>query len=221
MSSLPERRRQDPGAAAAVNSARFELRLPVSGARPVVMVEEVRAAARAQGYAEGWAAGNRQVRAAARGQLDQAAAQQRAAQTARTQRLDQALGAVAVAASALEQRSAPVCAEMDEEIMRAAVALTRALLGRELALATQPGLDALRRALVHTPANRPVTVWLAPGDLAVLTAGEAATRTVDGREITLLADPALHTGEAVAECDAVRVDARLGAALQRLDEVLG
>jgi flagellar assembly protein FliH len=204
-----------------VNPARFDLRLPVAGAGPVVLVEEARAAARAQGYAEGWAAGKRQVREDTQGQLTDAAAQRQQAEDEREQRLGRALAAVALGASTLERRSAPNCAEVDGEVLRAAVQLTRVLLGRELALATEPGLDGLRRALVHTPANRPVTVWLAPADLAALTDGATSTRTVDGREVTLLADPALQTGDAVAECDAVRVDARLGAALQRLAEVLG
>ena len=112
----------------------------------------------------------------------------------------------------------PAAAQTDEQVLRAALQLTRALLGRELVLTTQPGLDALRRALVHTPANRPVTVWLSPADLGALTDGGTALHTVDGREVTLLADPALASGDAVAECDAVRVNARLSAALERLDE---
>lgn len=212
MSSSPERH----GAATP-----FQLKLPVAGAGPVVMTEEARAAARAQGYAAGWAAGNRSVREATRAQLDAAARRQAQAEADQERRLDQALAAVAGAARELERRIAPAALETDEQVLRAALQLTQTLLGRELALAAQPGLDALRRAVVHTPANRPVTVWLSPADLANLTGGGPATRTVDGREVSLLADPALLTGEAIAECDAIRVDARLSSALARLEEVLG
>jgi flagellar assembly protein FliH len=198
----------------------FQLRLPVANAGPVVVLEEARAAARAQGYAAGWAAGNRQVRESVRAQQEADEQARRDAEAERSARLERALAAVAGAARSLEQRIAPVALETDEEVLRAAVALARVLLGRELALATQPGMDALRRAIVHTPANRPVTVWLCPADLATLTDGGPAARVVDGREVVLLADSALLPGEAVAECDAIRVDARLSAALQRLDEVL-
>jgi flagellar assembly protein FliH len=211
MSSSPERG-PDP--------ALFRLRLPAASAGPVLMLEEARAAARAQGYAAGWAAGNRQVRAATKAQLEQSADHQQQLGADRSARLEQALSALALAATGLERLAGPALREADETVLRAAVQLTRVLVGRELALATQPGLDALRRALVHTPANRPVTVFLSPADLATLTDTASSVRTVDGRRVTLLADPTLGSGDAVAECDAVRVDARLAAALDRLDEAL-
>jgi flagellar assembly protein FliH len=44
---------------------------------------------------------------------------------------------------------------------------------------------------------------------------------MDGRPITLVDDPSLKPGDAVAVCDATTIDARLGPALERVREVLG
>ena len=66
--------------------------------------------------------------------------------------------------------------------------------------------------------NRPVTVRLSPTDLAVL--GTSGTRDIDGRAVTLVADPALHRGDAIAECDATTVDARIAEGLDRVRQAL-
>lgn len=227
MNTSPDRFRT-PGVlraadAAAVPAVRFDIDLGARFRSAVAdnLLGEARAAALAQGYAAGWAEGKRQAAEAARTAAEQAAEQAARAAADRTAATERAVAAVAAAATALERQLGPAVAAAEEAILRAAVALTEVLLGHELAATRSPGEDALRRALALAPAHRPVIVRLHPADLATLAGPGAAGREVDGRAVTLLADPALQPGDAVAECDATTVDARLGAALDRVREVLG
>jgi flagellar assembly protein FliH len=47
------------------------------------------------------------------------------------------------------------------------------------------------------------------------------TVEIGGRQVTVVPDGTLSPGDAVAECDATEVDARLGAALDRAGKALG
>jgi flagellar assembly protein FliH len=201
-----------------VTAARFDL--DFRGALvPDELVAEARATARAQGYAAGWAEGKRQATAAAQTSLDHAAVTAATATADLATRLDRTLTAVAGAARSLEQRAAQTSAEAAELILSAGLALAEALVGHELAVSRTPGEDAVRRALALAPIGRPVLVRLHPADHAVLAAA-GAQREVDGRTVTLLADPVVGPGDAVAECDATTIDARLGAALDRVRDLL-
>jgi flagellar assembly protein FliH len=186
------------------------------------VAESVRTAARAEGYAVGWAEGRR---AAAQHAAEEAAAAQAradaqaAADAARTERAVRALQA---AVDALEARAITPATELADVITTAAFELATALLGRELALAENPGLDAIRRALHLAPAGRPVTARLHPDDApAVRDAAAAVPSDEWGREITVVADPAVEPGGAIVDCDASRIDAQLGPALERVREALG
>jgi flagellar assembly protein FliH len=130
------------------------------------------------------------------------------------------LTALAGAAAELERRTVPVADELSESVLAAALVLAQAVLGRELAIATDGGADALRRALDLAPRHRPVTVRLSPQDLATLGVHDS-TVEIGGRAVTLVPDATLAAGDAVAVCDATEVDARLGAALDRAGKALG
>jgi flagellar assembly protein FliH len=75
------------------------------------------------------------------------------------------------------------------------------------------------RALSLAPSDEDVRVTLHPADLAALGA-EGTTRTEGGRAITFAADDTLAPGDALARSGATSIDARLGAALERVREVL-
>jgi flagellar assembly protein FliH len=198
-----------------VTTARFDM--DFRGALlPDGLIAEARAAAQAQGYAAGWAEGKRQARNTAHA----VAARTQAAAAGRTAQVEQALTAVATAARRLEQRAAQPTAEVEELILRAALALTETLVGHELAASRTPGEDAIRRALALAPLGRPVLVRLNPAE-HMLVAASGAHREIDGRTVTLLADPALRPGDAVAICDSTTIDARVHAALDRVRAALG
>jgi flagellar assembly protein FliH len=80
----------------------------------------------------------------------------------------------------------------------------------------------LARVLALAPEQRPVTVRLNPADRMTIGLSDRTTElVVDGRSITLVEDPTLQPGDAVAVSDATTIDARLGTALERVREVLG
>lgn len=192
--------------------------------------ETVRAAARAEGYAAGWAAGRRAAAAAA---AEEAAQERAAMQTVEARRAAAHAAAVAAlhrAADEHARRAVPTYEQAADAVAATAFAVVEELLGRELALARDPGRDAVRRALSMLPdgvaagsaGGPPVTVRLHPSDAAALTA--AALTAADPADlppgVTIVPDPGLARGDAVAECGPCHVDARLGAAVARVREVL-
>jgi flagellar assembly protein FliH len=92
------------------------------------------------------------------------------------------------------------------------------VLGHQARAADEPGREAIARALALAPEGRPVTVRLNSDDWMTIGMDEVV---IDGRKVTLVDDPSLSRGDAVAQCDATTIDARLGPALQRVREVLG
>lgn len=175
--------------------------------------------ARAEGYAVGWAQGRRAAEEAAQREALLAEAERAEYAARAATELTCALRALSVAAQALEARAVAPAEALSAEIVAGAFELAQALLDRELTLATDPGLDAIRRALALAPENRPVTARLHPDDASVARSGLAAADL--GRDVLIVADPTIERGGAVVDCDATRVDAQLGPALDRVREVLG
>jgi flagellar assembly protein FliH len=204
-----------------VSVARFNVDLR-RDREPTELSERVRAQARATGYAEGWGEGHRAAQLAAQAVAQQHAASARVAELARAAALQRALGAVAGAVAAMESRVAPDIAALEDAVLRAACQIAEALLGRELAVAAEPGRDALRRALSLVPPDGPVIVQLNPADLAALTGGDAAEceHAYEGRQVLLRANPALAPGDAIADCGPTTVDARLATAAERVRQAL-
>jgi flagellar assembly protein FliH len=95
--------------------------------------------------------------------------------------------------------------------------LVEDLLGRELELATSPGLDAVRRALTLCPTDAPVVVRLHPDDLAEIPAEALAALP---ESVSVVGDQRVERAGAVAETGSQRVDAQIGAALERVQAVL-
>jgi flagellar assembly protein FliH len=108
---------------------------------------------------------------------------------------------------------AAVRAEFEAAVVDAALALAEAVVGRELATATDPGRDAILRALAVAPAGpEAVVVRLHPTDRGRL--GDLAALAL-GREVTVVADPSLLPGGCVATFGTTEVDATVDAALDR------
>jgi flagellar assembly protein FliH len=117
----------------------------------------------------------------------------------------------------LDATAAPVVDELRDSIIDSIVVLVGDLLGRELAMASAPGLDALQRALTLCPTDVPVVVRLHPDDLDEVPAEALAGLPAS---VTVVADETVERAGAVAEAGTQRVDAQLGAALERVRQVL-
>jgi flagellar assembly protein FliH len=184
---------------------------------PPDVLARVRAQSQASGYAAGWAQGLREAREVAAAEAARVVAGRAQVIEMHRRRIERALQAIGRAADSLEERAVPVAHEIEQQIVATAFTIAEAVLARELRTAAEPGREALTRVLALAPSSGPVTVRLNPADR--LTIGESEL-VMDGRTVSLVDDPSLGPGDAVALCDATTVDARLSPALDRVREVL-
>ena len=199
--------------------------VPVSGGRTSfrlgdVYAEEL-ARLREQARQEGYAAGHAEGVEAADAVVAEAerAAQARLAevQARWERRMVSATAALGAAVDQLEAAAVPVAEDVRDSVITIVMTLVEDLLCRELALAEDPVVDAVRRALTLCPADEPTVVRLHPDDLAELPA-EALAELPD--TVRVVGDRSVERAGAVAETGPTRVDAQLGAALERVRAVL-
>ena len=154
------------------------------------------------GYREGYATAETAFREAA------------ATDTRQISSLVTALGA---ATRDLAEREAVALVHMEDVIAAAALELAEAVVGREVAASTDPGRDALARALALTPGAAEVTVHLNPDDLARL--GDVS-ELLNGVDASFVGDHLLGSGDCLVDVGRRRLDARIASALDRVREVL-
>jgi flagellar assembly protein FliH len=135
-----------------------------------------------------------------------------------TARLGGALSALTAAAQQLSATEAVTLAELDTRVTAFALDIAEQVIGHELAAATEPGRDALARAIALAPDRGQLTARLNPVDLAGL---DSVEELAPGREVTIVADPAVAPGGCILDVGACRIDAQLGPALDRVRQVLG
>jgi flagellar assembly protein FliH len=173
------------------------------------------AAARSRGYAAGYAEGRRAAAAEQQRWLAEAEDARAAESAEAADRIAVLAAALRTAAVELREATVPVLAEVEAALTAAAFELATAVVGDAL----QDRLAAARAAVARVqaaaaPGVVPV-VRLHPDDVAAL---QAAGLSSDGMQ--LVADPALHRGDAVGELPNGWLDARIHAALQRAREAL-
>jgi len=172
--------------------------------------ERAREAARAQGYAAGWAHGAQAAAAAQQAGREQAEAERRAA-AARAETL---LAALAEAARRHQQAGLPAWHEVADALADGALALARAALGRELRAIDEPVADAVRTALRRLAAPGEVSVHLNPEDAALLATADLPPT------VRLVADASVPAGAVRAQTPTQRLLLHLPAALAAAEEVL-
>lgn len=197
--------------------------MPVTGVAPRlgdVYAEELarlRARAHEEGFATGYAAGTAAAEVVVAEAEAAATARLAEAQARWERRLLSATAALGAAVRRLEEAAAPVAADVRDTILDATTTLVEDVLGRELALAASPGLDALRRAMTLIPDDAPVVVRLHPDDLAEVPAEALAALPAS---VTVIGDARVERAGAVAETGSQRIDAQIGPALERVQAVL-
>ena len=178
------------------------------------LAADTSAAAQAQGYATGWAEGRRAAEEQARLAEQEAAERRRIAEERREAEHRKAVEALLRAAATLEESVAGTCARIETHAVRLAAQLTEALVGHELAVAKNPGLGAVRRALALVPGEPVTRIRVAPA-----AATDPDLAAISGTAV-VVPDPILGRGDALVETDHGVVDARASTALQRVLEVL-
>ena len=180
------------------------------------LAESTRTAARSQGYAVGWAEGQRAARESARVEAEAAEQARLAAEEEREREHRAAVAALQLAAARLHETVAGMSAHVEEQGTTLAWELTRELVGHELRSVTGP--DVVRRALQLAPTEPVAQLHVHPDHLADLT--EADRAELADRGITVVGDPTLSWGDALAETADHVIDLRLRTALDRVREVL-
>jgi flagellar assembly protein FliH len=222
---VPQQREEQPQVAERRTTIRRAADLPVVGGGSTFRLgdvyaeelERLRQHAHAEGFAAGHAEGM-QAAAAVVAETERAAAERLADVQARWERrVASATAALGAAAARFDEASVPVADEVRETIIGMVLTLIEDLLGRELALADSPVLDAVRRALALVPADSPAVVRVHPDDLAEIPA-EALAELPDS--VRVVGDADIERAGAVAETGPQRIDAQLMAALERVQAVL-
>lgn len=169
----------------------------------------------AQGHAAGYAAGLRQAAAEVAERDARRDAELTAALSAAQAKSDRAIAALTAATRALDERALPLVSEAEESIVTLAVQLAEALVGQELSVAEAAARLAVERVLAVAGPDSVRAVRLNPGDLAAL--DENVRRR---SRLTLVADPTIASGDAVADLDDGFLDARVSTAMGRVREAL-
>jgi flagellar assembly protein FliH len=180
-------------------------------------LEQLRELARRDGWAAGHAEGITEAAAVVAAAERAAEARLAEAQARWERRLATATAALGAAAAHLEATVAPVAEDLRESVLDAVLTLVGDMLGRELLMASAPGLDALRRALTLCPSDVPVVVRLHPDDLAEVPRDELHALPAS---VSVVGDPEVERAGAIATAGTTRIDAQLTAALARVRAVL-
>ncbi len=163
-----------------------------------------------EGYADGYAAGYEAGRV-------EAANEHERSEAARRDAVARAIAAADAATEAARRGDEDRRTALDAQAPGFVFEILEILLGRESALAEDPGREAIARALVLDGTDRDAVARLHPDDVATL--GElgdlAAMRT-----LTVVADPSVEPGGAVVELGETTIDSLFSEALARLRAVL-
>lgn len=181
-----------------------DLRLPQL--RPV---EPTRDAARAQGYAVGWAEGRRAAEAAVQSEAEELRRVVAADEERRDAEHAAAVAALREAAEVARVALVEACRRVDEQAAVLALELTRTLLGD---VVPDPAA-VVGRVVGLLPEHAVATVRLHPDVAAV--AGD-----LRDLGIVVVADPTLGRADALAHAEDHVVDLRVDRAVARLAEVL-
>ncbi|HEV3188512.1 MAG TPA: FliH/SctL family protein [Acidimicrobiales bacterium] len=172
----------------------------------VESVESSRAQAVRDGYVDGFADGQARAEVEARRVREVDA-----------RRFETALAALGQAVERAQEEDQLRRGELQTTASQLVFALLEELLSREIALAVNPGREAITRALSLDKGREPATVHLNPEDLATL--GDVNDIVV-GRELNVVADASVEPGGALIEIGRVVLDGQLRTALERVRKVL-
>ncbi len=116
----------------------------------------------------------------------------------------------------IENRSTEVGDQMAAKTVELALEIASAVLDREIAVAEDPGADALIRCIDLAPSSGDLFAKLNPTDAAELGRVEG----LGDRGLMITPDPTLARGDAVVTVNDVTIDARINESLRRIAEAL-
>ena len=155
------------------------------------------------GYDDGYQAGTLAVDAINQALRDQVAA---------------SASSMADAIAKLAETDRRVADDLAADALQLAFDLTQLILDREILLAEDPGLDAIRRCFEFVPRRTTVVVRLHPDDAKML--GDVGA-VLAGADYDIVADSNVGRGGAVIDAGAARIDGQIDSALARVADLLG
>lgn len=175
----------------------------------------------ALGHAAGYAAGLHAANAEVERLKADLYAEHDTAVRAEQARLDRAVAVLTASARALNERTLPVIADVQDSLVAAALELAEAILGYELSSIDNSARSALIRATTLVDPKIAHTVRMNPEDLAVLDDLAVLEETTRGSaNVAFVADASLSRGDALTEFPDGYLDARISTALARAKDVL-
>lgn len=197
---------------------------------------EARDAARAEGYAAGWAQGRRAATEREAAELAERAAREETARRALTARTQAMLATLATSARTLADQVVPTWDGLMDTLLDGAVAVVAAAFGRELAALDGEALEAARLALRLLPPAEALTLHVNPADLELFgedtaeggrgdaaeggLADGAAERDPAFEGLRIVPDTTVPAGTATARTALQSLPVDLQAALRAAEEVL-
>jgi flagellar biosynthesis/type III secretory pathway protein FliH len=171
---------------------------PASSAQSAAAAAEERSRLIAEGYATGFAEGQRKG-------IEQSQA-----------RVDEALALMEKLTTQLNAGAALSATILEENIAAISVIVARQIVGREVSTTPEIVADLVRRALTEFPIEQAVRIRVHPVDLSLLTVAGSGTQPITGtREASWLADARVGRGGCLIEGRDRIVDGRIDAALER------
>ncbi|KQR51156.1 hypothetical protein ASF88_18395 [Leifsonia sp. Leaf336] len=181
-------------------------------------------AARARGFAAGYADGRREAAAEQAAWLAEAELARAAEADAAARRIAVLAQTLRTAAVELREATVPVIAEVEDTLVAAAFELAEAVVGTVLGDRLAAARAAVARVFAEAPAGELTVIRINPEDLALLREAERSGGARDGTfvldGVTTVADPSLAPGDAIGGLPTGWLDARIRASLQRAGEAL-
>ncbi len=137
------------------------------------------------------------------------------------ERLEHASSALAEALAALQRARRSAAEVATDDLVKLCFELTRTLIGRELEIARNPGLDSVARALSLAPSSEALIARVHPDDLGALGEIEKLISGDGAGKLEILGDPEVERGGCILEAGPCRIDAQIGPALERVGRALG
>jgi flagellar assembly protein FliH len=169
----------------------------------------------AQQIAEALEAGRQEGLRRARAEVDAAVVEHQAAR----RELLLAAAALRTAAQELATLDRGDLAEVERQLLVLGTGIAEGLVGRELATCDDAVLAAIDRAMAFVPDRGEITVRVHPQDATAATAA-LDDRAEAGARLAVLADPAIARGGCIVVVGALRIDAQIQPALDRVHRAI-
>jgi flagellar assembly protein FliH len=150
--------------------------------------------------------------------LDQARHDVIAATDEANKAVRRALAALAQAADGFDERQTVAIADVEDAIISAAFEIAQSVVQHELLSMTEPGAEAIARAMQLAPARGELVVRMNPQDVETLNTTNFSSTT---RTVLIAPDQTIELGGCIVDAGNTQIDARFSAVFANVRSALG